>query len=115
MYLQNLLEMYVLKSGHTTRIKQNYKSFIEKYSQTRSKVAQNLQTSGGYIFHISQYFVTRLHNFTKFRMLFPTMLMNLPNSKVFLIGEWSIANGKLLILTSNIILLSFWLEECSYR
>ena len=34
-------------------------------------------------------FLTKLHHFTKFRMLFPTVLMNIPNSKVCLKGEWS--------------------------
>ncbi len=51
---------------------------------------QNSQTSHDCIFNILQYFATKLHNFTKFMMLFPAVLMNLPNSKVCLIGEWSI-------------------------
>ncbi len=37
------------------------------------------------IFHILRYqFATKLHNFTKFRMLFAAVLMNFPNSKVCL-------------------------------
>ncbi len=47
-----------------------------------------------YILHILRYFATKLHNFTKFMMLFPAVLMNFPNSKVCLIGEWSIAACK---------------------
>ena len=43
-----------------------------------------------YIFDILQCFATKRHNFTKFRMLFPAVLMNIPNSKVCLEGEWSI-------------------------
>ena len=39
-----------------------------------------------------QYFSTKRHNFTKFMMLIPAVLMNFPNSKVCLIGEWSIVN-----------------------
>ena len=41
------------------------------------------------IFHILRYFSSKLHNFTKFMMLFPAVLMNFPNSKVCLIWEWS--------------------------
>ena len=51
---------------------------------------QNSQTSQGYIFQILQYFENKLHNFTKFRMLFPAALMNIPSSKLCLKGEWSI-------------------------
>ena len=39
------------------------------------------------IFHILQCFATKLHYFTKFRMLFPAVLMNIPNSKVCLKGN----------------------------
>ena len=53
---------------------------------------QNLQTSLGFIFHILQYFATKLHHFTKFRTLFSDVLMNILNSKVCLKGEWSIKN-----------------------
>ena len=42
------------------------------------------------MFHILQCFVTKLHNFAKFGMLFQAVLMNIPNSKVCLRGEWSI-------------------------
>ncbi len=45
------------------------------------------------IIHCITRCVTKLHNFTKFRMLFPAVLMNFPNSKVCLIGEWSIDRG----------------------
>ena len=41
--------------------------------------------TGLYIFHILRHFVT---NFTKFRILFPAVLMRFPNSKVRLIGEY---------------------------
>ena len=37
-----------------------------------------------------QYFATKLHSFTKFRKLFPTVLKLFTNLKVCLIGEWSI-------------------------
>ena len=40
--------------------------------------------------HILKYFLTKLHYFAKFRMLFPAVLINIPNSKVCLKGEWSI-------------------------
>ena len=36
----------------------------------------------GLYFHILQCFATKLHQFTKFRMLFPDVLMNIPNLKV---------------------------------
>ena len=55
---------------------------IQKYT--------NFQTSQDYIFHILQCFAIKLHNFTKFRMLFPPVLMNIPNSKVCLKGESAI-------------------------
>ena len=51
------------------------------------EIIQNLQTSQDYIF---RNFATKLHNFTKFGMLFSAVLMNIPNSKVCLKGEWSI-------------------------
>ena len=54
------------------------------------KSIQKSQTSHDCIFHILRYLATKLHNFTKFMMLFPAVLMNFPNSKVCLIGEWSI-------------------------
>ena len=54
------------------------------------KSIQNSQTSHDCIFHILLYFTTKLHNFTKFMMLFPAVLTNFPNSKVCLIGEWFI-------------------------
>ena len=57
------------------------------------KSIQNSQTSHDCIFHILRYFSTKLHNFTKFMMLFPAVLMNFSNSKVCLIGEWSISVG----------------------
>ena len=59
-------------------------------STTQHKSIQNSQTSQDYIFHILQYFVTKHQNFANLRMLFPTVLMNFSNSKVSLVGEWSI-------------------------
>ena len=38
-------------------------------------------------FDILQYFATKLHNFTKFRKLFPTVLKLFSNLKVCLIGN----------------------------
>ena len=49
-----------------------------------------MQTLQDHIFHILQYFATKLHNCMKFRMLFPAVLIDFQNSKVCLIGEWSI-------------------------
>ena len=48
---------------------------------------ENLQTLHYYIFDILQYFATKLDNCLKFRMLFPAVLIDFPNSKVCLIGE----------------------------
>ena len=45
-------------------------------------------------------FATKLHNFTKFKMLFPAALMNIPTLKVCLKGEWSITNALLPIFHS---------------
>ena len=55
-----------------------------------TKVHKNLQTSLGFIFHILQCFATKLHHFTKFRILFSAALTNIPYSKVCLKGESSI-------------------------
>ena len=54
---------------------------------------QNLQNSQDYIFHILQYFATKLHNFTEFRIPFSAVLMNVLNSKVCLKGESSISQA----------------------
>ena len=58
---------------------------IQKYT--------NSQTLQDYIFHILQYFATKLHNFSKFRKFFPTVPKLFSNLKLCLIGEWSI-DGK---------------------
>ena len=50
---------------------------------------QNSQTFLGYILHILQYFLTKLHHFTKFRMLFPAVPI-FPIQR-FVKGKWSIA------------------------
>ena len=44
----------------------------------------------GLCFLILQYFATKLDNCMKFRMLFPAVLIDFPNSNVCVIGEWSI-------------------------
>jgi hypothetical protein len=41
-------------------------------------------------FRILRYLVTKLHNFTKFMMLFPAVLINFVTSKVCVNGEGSI-------------------------
>ena len=46
------------------------------------KVIENLQTSQDYIFRILQYIATKRGNCMKLRMLFPTVLVDIPNSKV---------------------------------
>ena len=52
------------------------------------KSTQNSQNLHYYIFDILQYFTTKLHNFTKFRKIFPTVLILF--SKVGVIGIWSV-------------------------
>ena len=47
---------------------------------------QNSETLHYYIFDIFQYFITKLHNFTVFRKLFPIVLKLSSNLKVCLIG-----------------------------
>ncbi len=64
---------------------------VVKLFRASYKSIQKSQTSHDCILHILRYLATKLHNFTKFVMLFPAVLMNFPNSKVSLIGEWSIA------------------------
>ena len=41
-------------------------------------------------FTFYNFFSTKLDNSMKFRMLFPAVLIDFPNSNVCLIGEWSI-------------------------
>ena len=43
-----------------------------------------------YIFHILQYFSTKLDNYMNFKMLFAAELIDFQKSKVCLIEEWSI-------------------------
>ena len=62
----------------------------QRFSHVQYKSIQNSQILKSYIFHILQYFTTKLYNFTKFRKLFPTVLKLFSNLKVCLIGEWSI-------------------------
>ena len=58
---------------------------ISKCDYTFPRISiQNLQTSQGCIFHILQYFATKLHYFTKFRMLFPAVLFK----SIFLIQKF---------------------------
>ena len=59
----------------------------ERLSWKINKV--NYITLHYYIFEIFQYFTTKLHNFTKFKKLFPIVLKLFSNLKVYLIGEWS--------------------------
>ena len=85
-----------------------------------SRVRQNLQTLKGYIFHILQYFTTKLHNFIKFRKLFPTVLKLFSNLKVCLIGEWSEAallqnDLKYLEHWSSILDLTFIEPKCKQQ
>ena len=85
---------------------------IQKY-----KSIQNPQTLKRYIFHILQYFTSKLHNFTKFRKLFPTVLKLFSNLKVCLIGEWSIphiSSVSSMALAINNGLLSIRLEDYNF-
>ena len=52
---------------------------IQKYTK--------FENFADHIFHILQYFATKLDNCMKFRMLFPAVLIDFPNSKVCLMGE----------------------------
>jgi hypothetical protein len=42
----------------------------------KCKYIQNLRTPQGYIFVILQKFATKLSHFTRFKMLFPSMVMD---------------------------------------
>ena len=80
-----ILLYYAEKSVTTFRKCGNaFPRVIQKYTK--------IAASHVCIFHILRYFSTKLHNFTKFMMLFPAVLMNFPNSEVCLIGEWSIGD-----------------------
>ena len=50
---------------------------------------ENIVMYSTYIFHILQYFATKLDNCMNFRMLFPAVLIDFPNLKVCLIGKWT--------------------------
>ena len=63
---------------------------VVTHSPAQYKSIENSQNLHYYIFDILQYFTTKLHNVTKFRKLFPTVLKLFSNFKVCLIGEWSI-------------------------
>ena len=60
-----------------------YPCVIQKYTKFAN-------FTGLYVLHILQYFATELENRRKFRVLFPAVLIDFPNSKVCLIGEWSV-------------------------
>ena len=77
LYAFEIFQLNILKCGNAfPRVMQKFTKFANSHDC---------------IFHILRYFATKLHNFTKFRMLFPAVLMNFPDSKVCqLIGEWSI-------------------------
>ncbi len=63
---------------------------IVKYSHVKFANFIYFCITSHFIFHISRYFSTKLHNFTKFMMLFPAVPMNFSNSEVCLIREWSV-------------------------
>ena len=58
------------KCNHISKSDYTYGNLSKSDSAHDTKVYKNLQTSLGFIFHILQYFATKLHHFTKFRMLF---------------------------------------------
>ena len=61
--------------------------YLKTFSARNRKYIQNLQISLEYIFHILEYFATKLHYFMKFNMLYPAVLIYVPNSKVFFLNE----------------------------
>ena len=52
-------------------------SFLTDNTKLR-KTTENLLTSQGYIFYSLQHFITKLCNFTKFRMLFQAVVIFFP-------------------------------------
>ena len=64
-----------------------------------------MQTLQDYIFDILKYFATKLHNFTKFRKLFPTVLKLLSNiivyKEMFLGCDWLIRVQLIPNITQN--------------
>ena len=89
------------KRNHISSSEYAFLCIIQEY-------IQNFKTSEDYIFHILQYFATKLHNFTKFRLLFAAMLMNVPNSNVCPQGELSIVPQKVKIQLLCILIFNFW-------
>ena len=54
------------------------------------KYTKFVNFAGLYFLYILKYFATKLNNCMTFRKLFPAVLIDVPNSKVCLIGEWPI-------------------------
>ena len=99
MWSLRILYTFVLRAEKRYRISKCVTTFprvLQKYTKFANF------TWLDYICHILRYFSTKLHNFTKFRMLFPAVLMNFPNSKVFIIGEWPIVRGGRIQVNLNV-------------
>ena len=62
---------------------------------------ENSQTLQLVYFRHFSIFTTKLHNFTRFRKLFSTVLKLFSNLKVCLIGEWSILGVKNTLANEN--------------
>ena len=58
----------------------------------RNTTVYKIRKCRGTIFLILLYFATKLPNFTKLGVLFPTVLINFPDSNGCLIEEWSISS-----------------------
>ena len=63
---------------------------ISKSDHTFPHIIQKYTNFTGLYFPHPTMFCNQIHNFSKFRMLFSAVLMNNPNSKICLKGEWSI-------------------------
>ncbi len=74
MKFANFCYTFVLRARKSTLL--YFPRVIQKYT----KISKLHMTVFSTFYDI---FSTKLHNFTKFRMLFPAVLMNLPNSQNF--------------------------------
>ena len=80
-----ILLYYTRKNDTTT-----YVDMLYHFSACNTKVYKICKIHRGIYLHILQYSTTKLHKFTKVRMLFSAVSIDFPNSRVRVIGNWSI-------------------------
>ena len=67
-----------------------YVDMLYHFSARNTKAYKICKRHRGIYLRILQYSTTKFHNITKFRMLFSAVPIDFPNSRVCVIGNWSI-------------------------